>query len=143
MPTPANTIYLTQADYESFYSAEELARLVSSLGVAPLLVFDTVNAEVDSYVAVVQTVALAYVPGGLKQAAADIARYRLHKDKTSPAIKERFDAAIRYLERIAAGKVALPFIEPPPVDEDATSSDGVMFSAEASVFTRSGLRRLL
>lgn len=112
MTAPA---YLTAADLEAFFGADEISQLADT-GAGVALVVETANSEVDSYVAQATGGAAIEPPLALKQAAADLARFRLYKDAAPEVVVKRYEAALKYLARIADGKVSLPR----PLDNPAT-----------------------
>ena len=67
--------------------------------------------EADSYVAVRYPLPLPTVPTPLVVAVCDIARYRLYKDRPTEQVTYRYEAALKWLEKLAAGKVTI-FFEP-------------------------------
>ena len=93
--------------------------------------------EADSYVAVRYPLPLPTVPTPLVVAVCDIARYRLYKDRPTEQVTYRYEAALKWLEKLAAGKVTIAF-EPAvaPVEIPrapvaiGTQYTGGVFSAE-------------
>ena len=67
--------------------------------------------EADSYVAVRYPLPLPMVPTPLVVAVCDIARFRLYKDRPTEQVTYRYEAALKWLEKLAAGKVTI-FFEP-------------------------------
>lgn len=67
--------------------------------------------EADSYIAVRYPLPLPSVPTPLVVAVCDIARYRLYKDRPTEQVTYRYEAALKWLEKLAAGKVTI-FFEP-------------------------------
>ena len=67
--------------------------------------------EADSYIAVRYPLPLPTVPTPLVVAVCDIARFRLYKDRPTEEVKYRYEQALKWLEKLAAGKVTI-FFEP-------------------------------
>lgn len=93
------------------------------------------TAEIDSYLAA-YTLPLTPVPANFERLACDIARYYLYEDQMIDIVEARYKNAVRYLEHVANGKIALSV--------DATGSaptmaDGVESVGSASVFSREAL----
>ncbi|MEO5332148.1 MAG: DUF1320 domain-containing protein [Magnetococcus sp. YQC-5] len=74
----------------------------------------------------------------LARVCGDLTRYLLHDDKPSEAIKERYAAAIRWLEGVASGKVILGGAESPPLA--ATGAGSPEFVAGSTEFGASALQ---
>jgi phage gp36-like protein len=64
------------------------------------------DAEINSYLTA-YTLPLAVVPANLVRIACDITRYYLYDDQMIDIVEARYKNAIRYLEQVAAGKIAL------------------------------------
>lgn len=73
---------------------------------------DAATAEIDLYLARRYTLPLSTVPEVLVQFCVDIARYRLDRNQPDEDVRQRYEDAIRALERIGDGKVDLPIPEP-------------------------------
>jgi phage gp36-like protein len=127
MSTPQ---YINLADLQAFYSAQDIAALTTAQGVDVAAVLAAVNAEMDAYVAPLRGKALLVsVPGALKLHGAAMAKFRLHRDALSvehPAYVA-WKEAIRFLERVAEGKVqlVLDLADNPDTEEDDTAATGV------------------
>lgn len=63
--------------------------------------------QIDSYLRLRHSVPLNPVAGVIVSACADIARFHLHDDHAPEAVKERYQATIRWLKDIAAGTASL------------------------------------
>jgi phage gp36-like protein len=70
---------------------------------------DDATEEVNSYVAVRYALPLPTVPAPLSRACADVARFRMYKDRPTAEVKYRYERTIKWLEQLAAGKVLLTF----------------------------------
>lgn len=118
-------LYVSEADLLAMFGPE-ITTLSKSVGIVPLL--DALNAEVRTYLAAAG--APAHVtPLAVKQAAADIARFRLYKDSASETVLERWKAATKYLQAIATGAVLLPHDDNPDTPEDESAAENAYFEA--------------
>ncbi|WP_175784235.1 gp436 family protein [Burkholderia ambifaria] len=72
--------------------------------------------EINGYLRGIYPVPLADVPKSIKRCAVDVAWYYLHANNVSELVKERYEAAIKFLRLIADGKVHLG-VETPDGDE--------------------------
>ncbi len=91
------------------------------------------SSEADSYLAARYRLPLAVVDQALTDAVCQIARYRLtgaQVNETDP-VQQRYDRAIKWLERIASGKASLPSL----ANQAGTAGD-VVFSTGRRVFKR-------
>jgi phage gp36-like protein len=95
------------------------------------------DAEIDGYLGARHPVPLDPVPANIHKYSVDIAVYNLFSRKrdTAPEIrKERYKAAIRYLEGVAEGKWTLgkddPEGTPQPADRPDIQSDPRIFSRD-------------
>ena len=89
--------------------------------------------EADSYLSARYRVPVAPVDKALTDAVCQIARYRLtgaEATETDP-IQQRYDRAIKWLERIARGDINLPGLE-----DAADTAGDVLFSTGRRVFQR-------
>lgn len=96
--------------------------------------------EIDGHLAGVRTLPLSPVPGILRKVSVDIALWNLHsrKDDTIPEIrKERYKRAVRFLEKVAEGKITLGSGDPDP----GAATDEAAYSAREQVFTSTTLDR--
>lgn len=112
IPTPE---YVTRADLVAFYGEAEVASF-DGQGLSLAGIIAAANAEIDSYVRRIEKNPLPEVPTALKMAGADIVRFRLYTNSSNPLYSERYQAAVKYLAAVAAGKVQLPVY----TDEAAT-----------------------
>ncbi|GAB6035820.1 DUF1320 domain-containing protein [Fundidesulfovibrio butyratiphilus] len=91
------------------------------------------SSEADSYLSARYRLPLAVVDQALTDAVCQIARYRLtgaQANETDP-VQQRYDRAIKWLERIASGKAGLPGL----AGQAGTVGD-VAFSTGRRVFKR-------
>lgn len=63
--------------------------------------------ETDSYLGVLYTLPLPVVPEVLRQAVADICRYRISADNPNQAIRTRYQDALIWLGKVARGTASL------------------------------------
>lgn len=138
--------YITRADIEAIYGANNLARLVPTGADATLAIataIDQACGEADMYVGVQVAVPLDVVPEGLKAALIDLAYYRLGitHDRLTEEMSERAKAARKLLGDISSGKASLGLPVPegaaePAGPNGASSPDGAYFSARPRLFGR-------
>lgn len=119
-------LYVSEADLLALFGTEITKLASSGVGLVPTL--DALNAEVRSYLAAAGA-ATATSPLAVKQAAADIARFRLYKDSVPEIVVERWKAATKYLQAIAAGAVLLPAEDDPSTPEDESAVENAYFEA--------------
>ncbi|MEW5729149.1 MAG: DUF1320 domain-containing protein [Pseudomonadota bacterium] len=91
---------------------------------------------INGYLAAVATVPLTTVPEVVKRLASQIARWFLHKDDPSEAIRQGYKDAIALLDEIRAGDFRLDLGEP---GEAPTAGSRVKGSAAPQVFNASRL----
>lgn len=106
-----------------------------------LEVIEDVEAEVNSYLGVRYTLPLSPVPVVLRRVCVDIALYRLActSGPVTEEIKERFKAAIQWLEDVAAGKKILS-----AALENVANAKGPQFTLPNDrKFTRTKLKGLI
>lgn len=105
--------YATQQDLVHRFGMDELVELTNRTGGGSIdeLVVDKALADADdtmnAYLASRYTLPLAVVPLILKRWACDIARYFLHEDRVTDAVKARYDDAIAWLKDVASGKASI------------------------------------
>lgn len=98
----------------------------------------TAESEVDTYLASRYPLPFANPPLVLMAYTCDIARYHLARDGdvvVSEDMRERYRAAIRYLEKVAEGKVSLGR---DATGEEVATEDTVVMESGGRVFGRSG-----
>ena len=92
-------------------------------------------ATIDSYCQGRYSIPLSPVPPKITELCVDIAVYNLYSrsDLAMPEIrKDRYNAAIRFLERVADGKIQLGAATPAPVNTD----NAAIFESSPRKFTR-------
>ena len=134
--------YCTQADWVHRYSEPELIYLTNR-GDDEAVTVDTtvlgevqddVDSEINGYLSDGgYTLPLATIPGALVRRAAAMIRYYLYWESRPEQVIRDYEAALDWLERVAAGKIDLP--SGPP--EDAPS--GKPYAAERTVIFDSDL----
>lgn len=135
--------YATQADLVERFGETEIAQLtdrdngavIDATVVARALA--DADAEIDGYLAARYALPLATAPALLTRLAADIARYRLYDERTTEAVRQRYQDATRMLDRIAAGTVDLGAAAP---EADTGAAVAVASRAPSRVFTTDVLR---
>jgi phage gp36-like protein len=93
------------------------------------------DANIDAYCQGRYTVPLDPVPDKIRQISVDIAIYNLYsrRDDTCPETrKDRYREAIRFLEKVAAGNIALGSATPAAVN----TGNSVEIDYNARIFTR-------
>jgi len=91
--------------------------------------------EIDGYVGSRTTVPLSPVPGIIRKLSVDVALYNLYarRHDSIPEIrKERYDNAVKFLVKVAEGKISLGQYDPDPA---ASVGDVAYTSAVDSVMT--------
>lgn len=109
-------MYITKQEMIDRYGEREMMQVVRNINGnndnasdAIELAIKDACMEIDGYVARQYPLPLAVVSGSLKRAVAVIARYYLWKDKASEQIRQDYEDAIRWLDKVASGKVYLVF----------------------------------
>ena len=105
--------YATQADLETRFGTDELAQLtdrvngaVIDAAVVARAIADA-EAEIDSYLAGRYSLPLASVPSVLQRLCCDIARYYLHDESVTEAVRNRYTDSVRMLKAISTGDVKI------------------------------------
>lgn len=121
----------------SAWTADEVARAGVALIVIGRALKDADDA-INSYVSSRYSLPLTPVPPVLQRVACDLARYFLYDDQVTEVIQKRYDACIKLLADVAAGRVSLG-------SDDATGSQPTTSSApelttSARVWARSSAK---
>lgn len=95
----------SNADLSAF-TADEVARAAVAMIVVNRALQDATD-TINSYISSRYTVPLSSVPPVLERVASDLARYFLYDDQVTEVIKQRYDACIKLLGDVAAGRVSL------------------------------------
>lgn len=133
--------YATSLDMEDYFGSEEVLIAFDRDGdgaVDPDAMASALTAaqeEIDSYVAVRYSVPVSPVPGVLVRVACDLAMYHasIGQASMSEDKQTRYDQRVKWLTKLAAGKVSLGNVE-----ELATAKDNAVISStsEPRRFTR-------
>lgn len=121
----------------------DAAAALAGPAVAPLeRALADASAEIDAYARRRYELPLEPPPALFARLAVDIALYRLaaDADRATEEGRKRYEDAVRLLERIAAGEVALGLPGPEPASAPAGA---VHVAGPARRFTRRSLRRAL
>lgn len=70
-------------------------------------ILSDVSSEADGYIAVKNALPLAIVPESVKEAVANIARYKLWKDRAPDEVRQRYEDSKGWLKDVARGTVVL------------------------------------
>ena len=100
-------MYAIRQDLIQRFSSDEVEQLEQASNVEEALrdAFE----EAQSYVSMRYAPPLPNVPAPLVVATCDIARFRLYKTRPTDEVKYRYERAVKWLEALAAGRVALTF----------------------------------
>ncbi|AUB85166.1 gp436 family protein [Candidatus Thiodictyon syntrophicum] len=105
--------YCTSADLLAMHIADE-AELIQLTDSAGLGVIDeakvagaaeTAAVEIDPYLEARTSVPLTVVPGAIRRLAAVLTRFYLYSQAPTEHVQRQYDAAIKSLEAMAAGKI--------------------------------------
>jgi len=96
------------------------------------------ESEIDAYLSIKYTVPLSPVPEVVKGFAVDIAICHLYSRRSTPpeVRKDRYNAAIAFLEKVAEGIVSLGDAAPAP----GSSTHGVNITSNDRVFKRDDMK---
>ena len=126
--------YCTQSDLVTRFGQAELVQLTDTTGsgqidaaVVSQAIADA-EAEIDAYLIARYSLPLASVPANLERLACDIARYRLYADRPTELVDVRYRDAIRYLEQVGRGVIALASTPEPDTGGAVMSSNTLVFS---------------
>lgn len=148
-------MYCTQGDLEERYGEDELIQLtdrsVPHSGVVDAAVVaracTDASAVIDSYCRSAYAIPLSAANAAVvKPYACLIARWLLHEDAHPEHVEHGYDAAIRWLRDLAAGKVGLPDLSQPddgsgPDPDGGGAAFGIAVAAPKVVFTNATLAR--
>lgn len=131
--------YATLSDMTTRFGEVELAQLTDraeGLVVQQDVLdraLDDATAEVDGYLATRYRLPLAVVPQLLVRLVCDIARYRLYDERTTEAVRQRYEDSVRMLKSISTGAVLLAGAE-------LTGADAPQPTGDSRVTTRTPAR---
>lgn len=101
---------------------------------------DDATAEVNGYLATRYRLPLAVVPQLLVRLVCDISRYRLYDERTTEAVRQRYEDSVRMLKSISSGAVLLAGAELTGADAPQPTGDSrVTTRAPARMFDAAGL----
>lgn len=136
--------YATAQDLIERYGEAELIQLTddSGSGVIDLDVLDRAladaDAEINGYLSGRYALPLGTTPPLVRRLACEIARYMLYDDAAPEQVQRRYDAALKTLHGIGAGRIQLG------LDEDGAATvsvgGGPEVAAPERVFTRDTLQ---
>lgn len=141
-------MYATLANLMTLCGEEELVQLTDRADPpSGLIDEETIEAalvaasnEIDGYVAAQYALPLSAAVPLLTDKACDIARYRLYKTSVTDQVRQRFEDAIKTLEKIARGMIKLPIADAAPGSSEPAGRDNVMvIQSEERIFSRSKL----
>ena len=128
-------MYCTQSDLITRFGQAELVQLTDTTGsnqidaaVVAQAIADA-EAEIDAYLTARYDLPLASVPANLERIACDIARYRLYADRPTDLVDLRYRDALRYLEQVGRGAIAL-------ASSPAPDTGGAVMASATPVFGR-------
>lgn len=134
--------YATRQDMIDRFSEAELVQLTDKGEVRADAIVDAVldkaladaSAEIDGYLAGRYALPLDPVPANLPLLCCDIARYRLQINEANEQVKARYDAAIKFLTKVATGEILIGATAAgvPP----AATGKGVTFTTGQKSFAR-------
>ncbi|NOR70973.1 MAG: DUF1320 domain-containing protein [Methylomarinum sp.] len=131
--------YCTRQDMIGRFSEEELIQLTDNDNLDVIddsvlnLAIDDAGAEIDGYLAKYD-LPLTTVPAVLVRLCADIARYFLYDDAAPERVKDRYDAAIKFLLNVSKGTISLG---PDESGDIPVTNDSAEMTSGGRVFTRS------
>ncbi|MBI1495398.1 gp436 family protein [Halocynthiibacter styelae] len=138
--------YATRSDIVNIYGAEYLEDLtpvdVADPQAAVDQALDDASAEIDGYLSARYDLPLPRQPRLLRRPCVDIAAYILANAHTrlTDTMEKRYDQAISFLTKIAAGKAGLGADEPdadlPATGSVSSGEEGLSFSARPRRFGR-------
>lgn len=135
--------YATRQDMIDRYSEVELAQLTDRGSVRADRIVDAVlnralddaSAEIDGYLAGRYVLPLSPAPANLPLICCDIARYRLQINEAGEQVRARYDAAIKFLTKVATGEIQIGATALGATP--AAAAGGVSFSTGQKAFGRS------
>ena len=136
--------YATTQDLIDRYGEAELVALTDRAGedeidadVVARALADA-EAEINSYLSARYVVPLSTVPQIVVARVCEVARYYLHEEHATETVKARYDAAVRWVRDVAAGKASLGDDDVAPTEP--ASGAGPQFEAPERVFSRASLK---
>lgn len=137
-------MYCTTQDLIDRFGEDELIRLsteANGLGEFPTAINQTqldraiadADATIDSYLAGRYPLPLNQIPPVLNRHACDMARYFLQDRSPLEEVTNRYNAAIRFLEKVASGAITLGI---DALGNRPETFDGAVVHSSGSVFSR-------
>lgn len=139
--------YATQSDIEAQLSLEELIQLTDDEGIGHVHADRVARAiadadeEIDGYLQARSAVPLSPVPGIIRKVSVDIAVYNLYSRRMREipeARRARYDNALKFLAKVAEGKIGLGAVDPSGNPPEAA---GIGVAGTDRVFTIDKLER--
>ncbi|WP_417345704.1 gp436 family protein [Ferrimonas sp.] len=132
--------YATVAQMQARFDADELEQLTDRDGSAGAIVepvlqgaLEDACADIDLYLVTRYQLPLAQVPTVLERVCCDIARYRLYDTRVTDQVRDRYLDAVRLLDALAKGNVALGLADG---SEPAGDEASIEVQSSGSVFGR-------
>lgn len=133
--------YATQQDLVDRFGSEELTQLTDrdntgeiDADVIARALADTAG-EIDGYIGSAYTLPLASIPQILVGYASDIARYKLFNQDAPEEVRNRYNAAIKFMAMVGQKKLTLGLADGQPV----ATAGGVKYTAPGRVFNDQSL----
>ena len=139
--------YATQADIEAQLSLDELVQLTDDEGLGEVnygritRAISDADEEIDGYLQSRMAVPISPAPGIIRKTSVDISIYNLfsRRGDVIPEIrKDRYDNAVKFLVKVAEGKIGLGAQDPAGNPPDVS---GVSYTGPGQVFTSDKLGR--
>ena len=138
--------YCTLDDIKAMMDEDEIIRYTDDYdaGLVNTSVTDKAiagaDALIDSHIAARYSVPVSPVPDIIAGLAVDIAIYRIYSRRSQAPddIRQKYDDAVRYLEKAAAGKVIIPGADSAP----AGKGDDAVTITSARIFSRDSMKGL-
>jgi len=137
--------YCTLDDIKDMMDAEEIIRFTddADAGVVNTSVTDKAiagaDALIDSHIGTRYTVPVSPVPDIIVDLASDIAIYKIYSRRSGAPdeIRQKYDDAVKYLEKVAAGKIIIPDATSAPT---SSSNDAVIITSSDKIFSRDKMK---
>ncbi len=135
-------MYAARIDIETIYGADALLVAMNADGIIDdakvVRGLEAATAEIDSYIANRYPLPLPETPPVLRNICVDITTYRLSQtaDAMTDIIRERYEDAIKWLDKVSVGKISLGLPKAP----GQKSAKAVVVTGSEKLFTREKLR---
>ena len=133
--------YATLDDLVARFGAEEIEQLTDREGRREIegvpvdAALADADALIESYLASRYAVPVSPVPVLVRRLACDVARFFLHGNAATEAVRTAYADAVKMLEGLAAGSPVLPGATPAPTGANPAADTGrVVYSAPDRVF---------